>query len=94
MEIDNQLVKAQKLKEAKQRYYNKHKEEISLKKKLYRENNKAIISERARKYYLNHLESEKARRQQTILCSCGKTFARSHASEHKKTKFHLENADD
>ena len=66
-------------KEQGQKYYNNNKEkwkteEYKLKKKQYRENNKEIISEKAK---------------EKITCECGACFRKDHYKRHLTSKKHL-----
>ena len=60
--------------------------------KQWREDNKDTLKEKQKKYVEDNHDVLNAKKKEIMTCECcGKTYKRSHKSDHLKTKYHLNN---
>ena len=79
-------------KEQIKEYIEDNKERIKESNKQWREENKDVLKEKKKKYVEDHHEELKAKKKEEMICECcGKTYKRSHKSDHLKSKYHLNN---
>jgi hypothetical protein len=82
----------EKIKEDDKKYYEDNKEKIKERSKIYREENKEKLKEYKKEYVEKNHEDLKAKKKEILNCECcGKTYKRSHKSDHLKSTFHLNN---
>ena len=79
-------------KEKIKEYIEENKDRIKESNKQWREENKDSLKEKKKKYVEDHHEELKAKKKEDMICECcGKTYKRSHKSDHLKSKYHLNN---
>ncbi len=79
-------------KEKIKQYCEDNKEKIKERSKIYHEDNKEKLKEYKKEYVEKHHEDLKAKKKEILTCECcGKTYKRSHKSDHLKSVFHLNN---
>ena len=79
-------------KEKIKQYCEANKEKIKERSKIYHEENKEKLKEYKKEYVEKHHEDLKAKKKEILTCECcGKTYKRSHKSDHLKSVFHLNN---
>ena len=73
-------------------YSEDHKERRKPLTKQWREENKDVLKEKKKKYVEDHHEELKAKKKEEMICECcGKSYKRSHKSDHLISKYHLNN---
>jgi len=73
-------------------YIEDNKEKIKSYSKEWREENKDELKEKKKKYIEENHDELKAKKKEEMVCECcGKTYKRSHKSDHLKSKYHLNN---
>ncbi len=79
-------------KEKIKQYTEDNKERLKPLAKLWREENKDTLKEKQKKYVEDNHDVLNAKKKEIMTCECcGKTYKRSHKSDHLKTKYHLNN---
>ena len=79
-------------KEQIKQYTEDNKERIKNSNKLWREENKDTLKEKKKKYVGDNHEELIAKKKEIMTCDCcGKTYKRSHKSDHLKSKYHINN---
>lgn len=64
-------------------YYNKHKDEIKLKRQVYYEANKELIDEKLKDYFSR-------KREELFTCECGTTIKYFSKNKHLASKLHFQ----
>ncbi len=69
-------------------YYDANLEVILQQKKDYYKENKDYVKDKVKQYNENNKEKIQAKRNQRILCECGKEYPYSHKVDHMRSNFH------